>query len=163
MVRFRKPKGPLQRTASGIRVTIGADERELLGRLLAELRSLILAGGDQPAVRRLFPVAYHRPEDQDAENEFQRLMHEELVASRLAGIDAVTTALAAPDATLTEEQALSFVAAVNQVRLVLGTVLEITEDDDAGDGIDADHPLVAEFHLYHYLSWMLDTSIDALA
>ena len=49
--------------------------------------------------------------------------------------------------------------AVNSVRLVLGTLLDVTEDDD----VDPPDELVdtAEYHLYGYLSWVLDSSVRA--
>ena len=60
---------------------MSAPERELIVRLLDDLRTLILAGGDQAILRRLFPPAYHQAVDTDAEAEYQRLMHDELVAA----------------------------------------------------------------------------------
>lgn len=156
----RKPAGALRRTKAGIRIAMAEAERELLVSLLDQLRQLILGGGDRPALRRLFPAAYHQPVDAEAEAEYQRLMHDELVASRLAGIDTVIRALT-DDALLDDEGAMTFVRALNQVRLVLGTALEISEDDDPAT-VDDDHPLAAEQHLYHYLSWLLDSALDAL-
>lgn len=157
----RKPKGPLQQTSKGVRVTMSAPERELVVRLLTDLRTLILAGGDQPVLRRLFPPAYHQAVDTEAEAEYQRLMHDELVASRLAGIETIRAAIA-DDTLLDEAGTMEFVRSLNQVRLVLGTVLDVSEDDDPMT-IDDDQPLAAEFHLYHYLSWLLENAVDCLS
>ena len=51
--------------------------------------------------------------------------------------------------------------ALNALRLVLGTMLDVDEDDDLDD-IDDDDPLVGEHHLYDYLSWLLDWAVRAL-
>ena len=54
---------------------------------------------------------------------------------------------------------LAFVQAVNSVRLVLGTMLDVSEDDESGlldDDVAADDS--PEYHLYAYLSWVLDAS-----
>ena len=51
--------------------------------------------------------------------------------------------------------------AVNSVRLVLGTILEVTEDDD----LDAPPELVdsPEYQLYAYLSFVLDAAVRAMS
>ena len=59
--------------------------------LTGELRALLTDPdpGDeaQRLIVRLFPVAY--PDDDEMEAEYQRLMREELVGSKLAALDAV--------------------------------------------------------------------------
>ncbi|MEI2704896.1 MAG: DUF2017 family protein [Ilumatobacteraceae bacterium] len=156
---WRKPKGPLQQTSKGVRVTMSAPERELIVRLLDDLRTLILAGGDQAILRRLFPPAYHQAVDTDAEAEYQRLMHDELVAARLAGIETIRAAIA-DDTLLDDEGTMAFVRSLNQIRLVLGTALDVSEDESID--VDDDHPLVAEYHLYHYLSWLLENALECI-
>ena len=156
---WRKPKGPLQQTSKGVRVTMSAPERELIVRLLDDLRTLILAGGDQAILRRLFPPAYHQAVDTDAEAEYQRLMHDELVAARLAGIETIRAAIA-DNTLLDDEGTMAFVRSLNQIRLVLGTALDVSEDESID--VDDDHPLVAEYHLYHYLSWLLENALECI-
>jgi hypothetical protein len=56
---------------------------------------------------------------------------------------------------------LAFMQAVNGVRLVLGTLLDVTEDDDDVERDDLD--AAPEYHLYGYLSWVLDASVRALS
>jgi hypothetical protein len=90
-------------------------------------------------------------------------MRDELVASRLAGIDIVTDVLerSGRKVTLDEHQLVAFMQAVNGVRLVLGTLLDVTEDDELVEREDADTS--PEYHLYGYLSWVLDSSVRALS
>ena len=156
---WRKPKGPLQQTSKGVRVTMSAPERELIVRLLDDLRTLILAGGDQAILRRLFPPAYHQAVDTDAEAEYQRLMHDELVAARLAGIETIRAAIA-DDTLLDDEGTMAFVRSLNQISLVLGTALDVSEDERIE--VDDDHLLAAEYHLYHYLSWLLENALECI-
>ncbi|HRE02524.1 MAG TPA: DUF2017 family protein [Ilumatobacteraceae bacterium] len=54
----------------------------------------------------------------------------------------------------------SLVQCVNGIRLVLGTMLDVSEDDP--DEIDDDDPLIGERYLYDFLSWILDSAIRAL-
>ena len=58
---------------------------------------------------------------------------------------------------MTAEQLGSFMQAVNGVRLVLGTILEVSEDDDVDD-LEEHAP---EYQLYGYLSWLLDSAVVA--
>lgn len=158
---WRKPKGPLQQTSKGVRVTMSAPERELIVRLLDDLRTLILAGGDQAILRRLFPPAYHQAVDTDAEAEYQRLMHDDLVAARLEAINAVDGLLSSRTP-LDDDQAAALLQSLNGVRLVLGTLIDVGENDDPAK-IPDDHPLVGELHLYHFLSYVLEHTVQAIS
>jgi len=156
----RSFKPPVERVRGGFRLNLDVDERELLGRLLAELRDLLAAPGDDPVVRRLFPAAYHQAEHAAHDAEYRRLMHDELVASRLAGIETVEAALAARGP-LDEGQVHALMQAINALRLVLGTVLDVGEDVDL-DELPDDHPMFGEHHLYGFLSWLLEWTVRAL-
>jgi hypothetical protein len=158
----RKPRPVFEHTADGIVLNLGDDERALLGRLLDELRSLLL-GGDpavQPLLRRLFPPAYLADEHAEAEADYQRFMREELVASRLAAITAVDEVLHSPRP-FDEGTAMGMLHALNNVRLVLGTLLDVGEDHDPED-IDDDDPMAGEHHLYMFLSWLVNSLVVAL-
>jgi Domain of unknown function (DUF2017) len=152
---------PVTRTGSGYVLHLGREERVLVTRLLDELRALLPEPADPELVRRLFPVVH--PDNPEREAEYQRLMRDELVASRLAGIEAVSTVLGRTGrkVTLDEAQMVAFMQAVNGVRLVLGTLLDVTEDDELIERDDVD--TTPEYHLYGYLSWVLDSSVRALS
>ena len=160
MARKRAFIPPIERVRDGYAFNIGPDERELVARLLTELSQLLMGEPDDPRLVRIFPPAYHLADDADANAEYQRLMREELVASRLSGITAVNAALQAA-APVDDETMVAFVQAINGLRLVLGTMLDVTEDIDPDD-IDDDDPLVGEHHLYNFLSWLLDWAVRAL-
>ncbi len=160
MARKRAFIPPIERVRDGFAFNIGAEERRLVARLLNELSQLLMGEADDPRLIRIFPPAYHLADDAAADAEYQRLMREELVASRLTGIATVTAALESPDV-VSEETMISFVQAINGLRLVLGTMLDVSEDQDPDD-IDDDHPLAGEHHLYNFLSWLLDWAVRAL-
>ena len=129
---------PVTRSGSGYVLHLARDERALVSRLLDELRALLTEPGDPELVRRLFPVVH--PDDPEGEAEYQRLMRDDLVTSRLAGIETVTNVLARTGrkVTLDEAQMVAFMQAVNGVRLVLGTLLDVTEDDELVDPEELD-------------------------
>jgi hypothetical protein len=138
---------------------IAVPERALITRLLDELGELLKASDTPATAARLFPVVH--PDDPEREAEYQRLMRDELVTSRLAGIETVKGVLdsTAKKVTFSDEQLTSFMQAVNGVRLVLGTILDVSEDDDVTD-LDNHVP---EYQLYSYLSWLLDSAVVAAA
>lgn len=142
----------------GFVLRLAVEERALVSRLLDELRVLLTDPPDQAMTARLFPVVH--PDRPDQEAEYQRLMRDELVTSRLAGIETVKDVLAGTSkkVTFTEDQLVAFMQALNSVRLVLGTMLDVSEDDDV-----ANSPLVPEYQLYAYLSWVLDAAVHVLA
>lgn len=156
-----RAKAPVERVRNGFRINIDREERDLLVRLLGELRGLLVGPNDAPALSRLFPTAYHLPEHAEQDAEYQRLMREELTASRLAGIEIVLDALEASPP-LTEDQVMALLQALNGVRLVLGTILDVSEELDLED-LPEDHPQIGEYHLYGYFSWLLEWTVRALS
>ena len=150
---------PVQAVDGGWLLHFETEERELLIRLMGELRELLTGPEDNPLIVRLFPEAY--PDDEEKEAEYQRLMREELVESRLAAIDSVTETLG-PDgpALLSEGEIFSFLQSINAIRLVLGSMLGITDEESADDADERD---TSEHHLYDFLSWILEWTVRSLS
>lgn len=142
-------------------VNIDPEERAMVLRLLGELRDMLADDAAEmplPVVQRLFPPAFL--DDPDKNAEYHRLMRDELVSSRLAQIDAVDRALG-PDAPehLGESDVVALLQSINAVRVALGTVLDVGEDDDL-EPSDDDAP---GLQLYQYLSWLLEWTVRSLA
>jgi hypothetical protein len=155
-----RPARRVRRTRKGdFEVRLPDAERQLLVGLVGALRAAL--DGDvraEPSLRRLFPPAYADPADEEAEAEYQALVHDELLASRRAALD-VLEATATRDR-LDEPELLSWMKALNQLRLVLGTRLDVSEDDEPlADPADPAAPL---HEIYHYLGVLLEAVIDAL-
>jgi hypothetical protein len=152
-----------ERTPTGYVVNLDRDELDLIVHFIGELRTLLLT--DDPnshaITRRLFPPAYHLADDADADTEYQRLMRDELVASRLAAMQQVDQALTA-GRELDEEGMHGLLQSLNAVRLVLGTLLDVGEEHTARSVSD-DDPLVGEYHLYEFLSYLLDAAVHAVS
>ena len=160
MSRFRPPV-----RAKGDRfvVDLGADESGLIRRLIGELRSMLTDpepdDGAQVLLARLFPVVH--PDDEEMEAEYQRLMREELVQSKLSAFDIVDDTLSG-DGRVDEGELLAVMQSINSIRLVLGTMLGVTDDPDA-DEVTPGLEDSAEYHLYGYLSWLLEWCVRALS
>ncbi|CAN5658769.1 hypothetical protein BH10ACT2_BH10ACT2_03270 [soil metagenome] len=149
-------------TAAGFIINLRRDERDLVARLIGELRELLLADDplSEPLLRRLFPPAYHLADDAEADAEYQRLMREELVASRLTAIEEAGRLLES-DAPLNDAAMQGLLQSLNAVRLVLGTLLDVGEAHDLAEFSD-DDPMIGEHHLYQFLSFLLDSAVEAL-
>ena len=140
-----------------IEIRLGEAEREILAHVLGQLRDALLADPDDVVLRRLFPPAY--PDDPEKEAGFQALARDELLESRLATIDAVEASL--DERYLDAEGASAWMRSLNSLRLVLGTRLDVSEDDDRQ--FDPDDPEAPARALYGFLSELVDDLVDALA
>jgi hypothetical protein len=148
---------PIRRTRKGdYALTISPDEREVLRRLPGQLRELF--GTDDPALRRLFPPAY--PDDDELEAEYRQLMADDLISHHQASLEVMEATV--DHDRLDEEQLVAWLGALNNLRLVLGTRLELTDDHDP-EFLDPDDPRQPAFALYHYLTWLQDAAVTALS
>ena len=159
MSRFR---GPVRRKGDGFVIDLGTDEADVVRRLTGELR--VMLTDPEPSdealtlIARLFPVAY--PDDDEMESEYQRLMRDELVQSKLAAFDVVDEALVAKTV-IDEAQLVSVMQSVNSIRLVLGVMLDVSDGPDA-DEVAEGFEASPEYALYGYLSWLLEWCVKAL-
>ena len=142
----------------GFRLRLSDGERELLRTLPAELRALLDSERDDPGLRRLFPRAYER--DEEGEDEYRRLMAGELLEGRRAALRLVEET--ADRDRLTAEELDGWLRALNDLRLVLGTRLDVTEDMYEAD-LDPAHPQAYELSVYAYLSWLQEQLVAAAA
>jgi hypothetical protein len=137
-------------------VRLPDEERALIRGLLGDLRALLSLGPDDARVRWLYPEAY--ADDADRQAEYMRLTQEELQSGRLAAVDVVEAT--ADERELTADQLTAWMHAVNALRLVLGTMLDIREDDQSLT-LDRDHPDAPTMALYGYLGVLLEELVEA--
>jgi len=123
-----------------------------------------------PTLRRLLPD-FHQPDDEnpsggdasDSLNAALRSLHEpEIIdAKRVAAQRLLDTV---PEDggrfELTEEDANAWIAAVNDIRLTLGVMLEIRPEGP--DRLPADHPLAVHFDVYQWLTVLQEYLVLAL-
>ena len=103
--------------------------RDVLSQVLADLRDVLDQDPDHPDLERLRPPAY--ADDADREAAYRLLAGEELRDAQRTSIDAVLASLDRD--VLTEDELWSWLRAINGVRLVVGTRLEISDDDHGPD------------------------------
>jgi len=138
---------PLRRSGSGFELELSTPERELLRSLGPQMRELLTS--DDDILGRIFPVAY--PDDEDRETEYRLLVHDELRASHVEALEILERTADAEH--LDESQLFGWMRAVNDVRLVLGTRLDVTEEGDERPDSPGD-PRMSAFAVYDYLTWL---------
>lgn len=147
----------VRRTRSGsYQIRLAPEERRILQSLPGQLRALIDDPDRDPSLARLFPPAYADDVMRDAE--YQVLMGDDLVERRRAQIALLEATVDRDE--LSEEELASWMRCLNDVRLVLGTQLDVGEDMDA---LDDDDPRAPAFALYGYLSWLLEQIVEAMS
>ncbi len=112
---------------------------------------------EDPALARLFPDGY--ADDEHASADFRRFTEQDLRAQKIIALATARGTLIdwKGKSSITPQQAQDWLKALNDLRLVLGTRLEITDDTDRD--FDGDEP---GMHLYNYLTYLQGTLIDAL-
>ena len=148
----------IERTGDGEYVLrLPEEERALLRFLPDDLRSLLDAAPDEPGLRRLFPPAYEDAQDEAA---YRELMGNELLEGRRQALRVLAETAQAER--LTGEQAQAWLTALNDLRLVLGTRLDVT-DESLLEDLAEDDPRAPELALYAYLSWLQEQLVEALS
>ena len=153
---FGRPRRRIVGRRGRYELRLPDDERTLVKGLLGDLRALLTLNDDDPRVRRLYPDAY--AQDADMQAEYQRLTREELQSGRLAAVDVVEATV--DERELSADQLTAWMHAVNALRLVLGTMLDV-KDDDQPFALDPDDPDAPTMALYGYLGVLLEEIVEA--
>jgi Domain of unknown function (DUF2017) len=141
----------------GIELALSRDERALLAGLAAELRAQLDGDTGEPSLRRLFPPAY---EDAADERAYRDLAGDSLLDGRRAALKLLAETVDRDR--LSAEEADAWLRALNDLRLVLGTRLDVQEDTFAAD-LRRDDPNAPALAVYGYLSWIQEQLVAALS
>jgi hypothetical protein len=178
----------VRRRRGAVQVVLAADEASTLGALARQVAELLDDGEeatpsdpleaivglgdtpvdapDDPALRRLLPDAYN--DDEAAAGEFRRLMNTELRQIKIGALEELSTAAASGGGQtvtlrLNEEQAERWLQALTDIRLVLGTRLDVTEDPaDMWEGMEPNDPRGPLLAVYDWLGWLQESMLHAL-
>jgi hypothetical protein len=147
------------------------EEVAVLRQVSAEVIGLISDGFDRgdPVIDRLFPAIYR--DDPEASAEIREYTEGDLKTTKIDQAGAILAALpvgGGSEVRLDEEAAHSWLRALSDIRLALGTRLGVTDDTDLLDELDE-----AEMHdptsvrirqitMYSYLSLLQESLLEAL-
>jgi hypothetical protein len=124
---------------------------------------------DNPILLRLLPDGYR--DDPEAAGEFRRLTDSDLRASKGRALHRLIDDVAAAEAEesgkklkidLDDEAAESWLHAINDVRLALGTHLDIQEEGAEEQRADADEATQATYAIYDWLTWLQEAIVRPL-
>jgi hypothetical protein len=125
---------------------------------------------DDPILLRLLPDGYN--DDPEAAEEFRRLTDAELRATKVTALQRVRDDVTAAEAKeggkkvqvgLDEAAAEAWLHGVNDVRLALGTHLDIRDEGDAEQRANATtDDMRASYAIYDWLTWMQESIVRFL-
>jgi hypothetical protein len=150
----------VDRRDGAIVLTLLEREVQVLQWVFSDLGRMLTDGSSIDAVtQRLFPRAYLDPTEEAAETEWQSLVHDELVESRLSAmtdvvrsLDSAVAVRGAREIVLDSDRAEHWTCVLNDARLAVGTALDITADWEF-DKLDPEDP---SYELHALYAWMTE-------
>ncbi|MBI03901.1 MAG: hypothetical protein CL468_07695 [Acidimicrobiaceae bacterium] len=141
-----------QRVGDRTLIRLEEEERLMLVDLAGQFRSVV-ADDHDPGLRRLYPTAYPNNPEWDAD--YASLVHDDLVRLRLEAADTVEATAGSPS--LADDELADWMQVLNGLRLLLGTRLDISEEDQFDPEAD-DAPARA---LLAWLGFLLEEAVAA--
>jgi hypothetical protein len=163
------------RSGALVRLQLGPVEVQALADLLTELiDSLDADPAPGDAVHdRLYPAAYA---DRESEEGFREMTETSLRTDRITRAqECLAELVEAPSRSsglarrvrqeieLSDAEADRWMRVLNDLRLVIGTRLGVTEEDETLDSLDPDDPQALSYVMYGWLTAMQDTLVRVLA
>jgi hypothetical protein len=136
------------------RVGLEGPEQQLLSMLPRQVQELLEQ--EDPSTARVFPVAY--TDDAKAQGDYKQMMGAQLLNQHQRSLDTLATTSGA--ASIDDAEIHEWLDALEVLRLVLGTQLDVSED---GAMVDESDPRSTQFTVYHYLSMLQEEIVEALA
>ncbi len=138
-------------------------EAGLLRELVHETRTLLEADVPRadPVIARLFPDAYDDPEHAQT---YHDMVGGELRREKLRALAAVSESLGpsgSATVTLSDDLAGAWLAWLTDVRLAVGTRLDVTEET-MGAEVDPESPEAPAYEVLHWLGWIQESIIERI-
>lgn len=144
---------PIRREGDHFAVELPEPTAALVTGLCGELETLLREGS--PLTERLFPPPYG--DDAERNEGYSVLAGAELVENRLEAVATVRKVL--QERRADEEELSAWMRSLNDMRLVLGTMMDVTDDDDPAD-VRIEHR--GAYRVYEVLGGMLEMTVMAL-
>jgi len=152
VIRRRQRPAAFQRVGDRTLIQLEEEERLILVDLAGQFRSVV-ADDHDPGLRRLYPTAY--PDNPDWNADYTGLVHDDLVQLRLEAANTVEATAGSPS--LADDELADWMQVLNGLRLLLGTRLDISEEDQFDPEAD-DAPARA---LLAWLGFLLEEAVVA--
>jgi hypothetical protein len=147
----------------GVVLHLEDGEAEVLSGFFDEMKRLLEADipRSDAVIGRLFPPAYDDVDDNDA---YDALIHEELHDAKLAALRQARDDLdsgSADEVVLSPESAEGWLRLLTDLRLAIGTRLEVDEEMMAAEPDPSDPDSMALYAL-HWLGWVQESILRAI-
>jgi hypothetical protein len=156
---------PFRRRGDGVVARLDPAEAGIVGLLLDQLEQLLAAEqddvGDDPVLARLFPEG-HRGDPRLAAD-YRELTESALRSGKTDDLATVRATLPVDggEVLLDAEQAGAWLRTTNDLRLALGTRLEVTEDTEPPEDLTDEED--QQLAVYYWLTALQGSLVDALA
>lgn len=147
-----------------IKLRLNSHETGVLRDLVEQMRALLKESeSTDPVHSRLFPSAYE--DDREAEG-FRDMTSGDLAAMKLEALDTVEKGLlrregAGRRVTLTQQEAEAWARALTDMRLAIGTRLDVTEQTMSSEP-DEDDPGYGALQILHWLGWLQESILKRM-
>ena len=151
----------ITRRHGGVRLHLDTLETAVLRRLFSELANALhrdTLDAEDPVRQRLYPAAY--PDDEAAAAEFRELTEGSLTEERLERVAACRRELDRGPIPLDDEAGDRWIRVLNDLRLAVGTRLEVSEDEQPD--LPPEDPDAAQWATYYWLTGLQDGLVRAL-
>lgn len=174
---------PWRRIGDHVFTTLARQEAQVLRALVSQIREILAARAAQAPVDELTvitgirPGPFQPPDDRVLARllpDFTRddaglagglrSLHEPELIDTKDGVAALVLNTCPPDGgrvRLSVEEGHAWLSALNDVRLALGTVLEVTEE--LPDELPLDDPRAPHLGVYHWLTYVQETLVHAVS
>jgi hypothetical protein len=140
----------------------------LLKQVVGEVSQVVAAPPNGELRDRLYPRAYLDPTEESAEQQWQGLVHDDLVQARVAAIGSVLADLEGAagaggddvEIVLDDEAQTRWLTVLNDARLTLGTLLGVSEDEPLS--FAADDPRATTAAVYELLGEIQADLVDVM-
>ena len=148
----------IKKDSAGIKLELLEGEHDILTQLIDDFREFVMSEDiTDPAVARLFPSAYKESEESA---EFRKYSEPALRETKERDSALIRAALERGNAIqISDSEIDSWLRGLNDLRLTLGTRLEVTGDEYGGE-IPDDDPRSFLYSLYGWLGWLQGSLLE---
>ena len=152
----------IEPSSGSVALTLDAAEAGFLRDLATQMEELLgRPPTKDPVIDRLFPSAYEDPKDEQA---YAELVGDELTKAKLDALRSVLSVLGEPadiETTVPRSEVDAWLTVLTDLRLALGTRLDVTEETMEAE-LDPADPAAPGIAVLHWLGWVQEMFIRAI-
>ncbi len=148
---------------SAVRIRLEEHEADMMRNLLLEMNTMLdTARPNDRVIERLFPRAYT---DESDESSYREMVSSDLERGKKNALESVQQHIGEEgpvDLPLSNEEAEDWLKALTDIRLAIGTRIDVTEEMMRED-LDPDDAMAPALAVLHWLGWVQESMIERLS